>query len=126
MKTEDKLKLYKQGKYRMKVPPVTTNLWDTGDWLAFIDTHGQWLPDCEEIEFKVGDVVTFCAYTSQLHQDLVCTVLAVIPENKYLNGETDKRVRYSLTGAAYSTATGASIQESRYFSPVNDEVALRL
>lgn len=45
MNYSDKIKLYRAGKYRMPVPPVTTALWNESDWIRFIDNKGEWITD---------------------------------------------------------------------------------
>lgn len=62
-------------------------------------------------EFKINDIVTFCAYPDQLKQDLKCKVKKV---------EIDKekgRILYHLTGSALSVTSGSCIKESELFKP---------
>jgi len=42
---EQKLKLYDQGQYKFPVPPVSTALWTTSDWITFIDLNGEWVTE---------------------------------------------------------------------------------
>jgi len=43
MNQEQKIEAYKEGRYLMPVPPVTTTYWELCDWINFIDSHGVWL-----------------------------------------------------------------------------------
>lgn len=61
------------------------------------------------VEFNVGDVVTFCAYPEQLKQDLKCKVVKIETEND--------KVFYHISGDALSVTTGESIKESELFKP---------
>jgi len=38
-----KAEAYNKGSYLMPVPPVTTLLWTTSDWINFIDARGIWI-----------------------------------------------------------------------------------
>lgn len=40
---EDKVYLYRNGKYQMPPPPVVHNLWGMKEWITFIDNHGRWM-----------------------------------------------------------------------------------
>lgn len=62
-------------------------------------------------EFKVGDVVTFCAYRDQLKQNLKCKVREIEIDNE------KGRVLYHLTGSALSVTSGSCIKESELFKP---------
>lgn len=44
MNYEEKVKLFREGLYRMPVPPVTTELWSEKNWIDFIDSQGEWNP----------------------------------------------------------------------------------
>lgn len=39
---ERKKALYKAGKYRFKVPPVSTGMWNDEDWIRYVDSSGGW------------------------------------------------------------------------------------
>ncbi len=62
-------------------------------------------------EFKINDIVTFCAYPDQLNQDLKCKVKKVEIDNE------KGRILYHLTGSALSVTSGSCIKESELFKP---------
>lgn len=62
-------------------------------------------------EFKVNDIVTFCAYPDQVDQDLKCKVKKVEVDNE------KGKVLYHLTGSVLSVTSGACIKESELFKP---------
>ena len=62
-------------------------------------------------EFKVNDVVTFCAYPDQLKQDLKCKILKIEIDHK------KGYVLYHLSGDALSITSGGCIKESELFKP---------
>ena len=41
----EKMDAYRAGRYSCRVPPVPTGKWLPVDWVAWIDTHGDWLSD---------------------------------------------------------------------------------
>ncbi len=62
-------------------------------------------------EFKVNDIITFCAYPDQVNQDLKCKVRKVEVDNER------GRILYHLTGSALSVTSGSCIKESELFKP---------
>ena len=42
-----KLQAYRQGLYIMPAPPVNTKLWETSDWINYIDRYGHWTVEVE-------------------------------------------------------------------------------
>lgn len=45
MTEQEKLEKYKDGLYRMEVPPVNSMHWEAGAWITWIDYTGEWLDD---------------------------------------------------------------------------------
>ena len=43
MTHEQKVTLYRAGKYKFKAPPVCTALWDEGAWINWISACNGWL-----------------------------------------------------------------------------------
>ena len=42
---DQKIKLYRAGRYQMKAPPVCHAQWDEAAWIRYVDLHGRWLPN---------------------------------------------------------------------------------
>lgn len=42
MTYDDKVALFKTGKYLFEVPPVPHIMWTLSDWIRYIDTCGEW------------------------------------------------------------------------------------
>lgn len=40
---EEKIALYRAGRYCFPAPPVYTGNWDEAAWIRFIDKEGRWL-----------------------------------------------------------------------------------
>lgn len=74
------------------------------------------------IEFKIGDTVTFCAYLDQYkalkRSPLTCRVNSA-------NEDGDK-VIYNLSGAALSSTRGSCIVESELFKPFKNAFELMI
>lgn len=43
MTYQEKINLYKEGKYLVPPPPVATGGWSIKNWIDFIDTYGKWI-----------------------------------------------------------------------------------
>jgi uncharacterized C2H2 Zn-finger protein len=41
----EKVHKYREGKYLVKPPPVSTIWWNEYDWIKWIDKEGKWLDD---------------------------------------------------------------------------------
>ena len=44
MTYDQKVALYREGKYMFKAPPVCTTLWDEKEWIAWVTACNGWLP----------------------------------------------------------------------------------
>ncbi len=47
MDTKTKAQAYADGNYVMPPPPVNTKLWETSDWINYIDRYGHWTVEVE-------------------------------------------------------------------------------
>lgn len=44
MTYDEKLRLYRAGRYLFQPPPVMCAMWTEADWVRYIDNCGKWLP----------------------------------------------------------------------------------
>jgi len=50
--------LYDAGSFTFPVPPVTTGLWNRGDWINYVDSCGSW-----------GDLAKAKAFIKRIHEE---------------------------------------------------------
>lgn len=50
MSYDEKTRLFRDGRYLLRMDPPVSHWWTQGDWIAYIDRNGRWLdhPLCED------------------------------------------------------------------------------
>lgn len=42
---DQKVQLYREGRYAFPPPPVCTARWTEDSWIRYVDLHGVWIPN---------------------------------------------------------------------------------